>query len=162
MQQLKSLTNVSIRRARESDQANLTKLRSTVDGQASWLSTLQSDTVFTYLAEDTSPFGYVTVGQSDVAFDDRGVAAGEIIALYLSADYRGFGMGKKLLVRGLSILKRREFESAHIWLPDSATRAKGMILSLGFEPDSSERYSNISEDKVIVDFGFQLSLTDYF
>ena len=146
-----SLTSVSIRRAGYLDkQALLALTPVNVARLTDWQHLKHEGAFFTYLAEDTAPFGFVSAGE------------GEIVALFLKTQYRGFGMGRKLLVRGLSVLKRRHFDSAHIWLTDNADVARSMIQALGFEPDGSERYVNDSLGGSSFEIGYHISLEDYF
>ncbi len=139
-----SLDLVSIRRAQADDQEVLRKLYDVeIDLSA-------SGKFFTYLAEDTEPFGFVSAGE------------GEIIALYIKPEYRRKGMGSKLLVRGLSILKLRGFESALCWLAEGDTPALEILLSLKFKADGSERLTNTRDGATRTEKGYRLGLSEYF
>ena len=139
-----SLNLVSIRRAQAGDQHALNQLYNVeIDLSA-------VGTYFTYLAEDTEPFGFVTAGE------------GEILALYIKPEYRGKGMGRKLLVRGLSILKIRGFESALLWIPQGAASVLSIARSLKFKADGSERYTNAIDGSTQFEQGYRLSLSEYF
>lgn len=108
---------------------------------------------FIYLIEDTKPFGLVAAGPSDLG-ESR---LGQISALYLATGYRDQGMGRKLLVRGLSVLRLRNFEYAHIWVND---QTKQPFASLGFEPDGSRR--DVNREKIFHQIGYRISLQEYF
>jgi ribosomal protein S18 acetylase RimI-like enzyme len=139
-----SLNLVSIRRAEPRDQRALDQL------YVSPANRVMLGAYFTYLAEDSEPFGFVSAGE------------GEIIALYVKPAYRGLGMGSKLLVRGLSVLKLRGFESALAWIPETGVIALKTFASLNFEADGSERYSNAPDGSTRFEWGYRLGLTDYF
>ena len=146
-----SLTSVSIRRAGRRDKASLLRLTpADIHRLTDWQHLNREGVFFTYLAEDRSPFGFVSAGE------------GEVMAIFLKKQYRGFGMGRKLLVRGLSVLNRRGFDSAHIWLAATSRVASNMILSLGFEADGSERYINKTDGDTLVETGYGISLAHYF
>jgi len=137
---MQSLEMVSIRRARPGDQVALASIEEEgVTRSLDWQQLLSQGSFFTYLAEDSEPFGYVSAGPAIMQEDHT---IGEIVALLLKSEYRGFGMGRKLLVRGLSVLKRREFSIAQIWIPDHAAVARDVVRSLDFEADGSERIVN--------------------
>ncbi len=105
--------------------------------------------VFTYLAEDAAPFGYVTVGPPvsvEGYFDDREV--GEILEWYLLPRLWQAGYGRKLLVHGLTVLKRRLCERAVIWVPEAASRSIQLLDQAGFEPLDAEIVSNTNPGTV--------------
>ncbi len=146
-----SLTSVSIRRAGAKDIETLQQLaRQDMSRLTDWHHLRADGAYFTYLAEDEAPFGFVSAGE------------GELIAIYIKSTYRGFGMGRKLFVRGLSVLKRRGFETASIWLGVEKKTALSMIESLGFESDGAERYVNDPTGGTSFELGYRLSLEDYF
>ncbi len=139
-----SLDLVSIRRAQADDREALRRLKDIeIDLSA-------SGKYFTYLAEDTEPFGFVSAGE------------GEIVALYIKPEYRRKGMGRKLLVRGLSILKLRGFDSALFWLAEGDSSALGILHSLKFKPDGSERLTNTRDGATLTEKGYRLGLSEYF
>lgn len=82
---------------------------------------------------------------------------GQIAALYLAQEYRYQGIGRKLLVRGLSVLKLRNFDSAHIW---ADAEIACPFASLGFEPDVSRRA--VKGKNIFDQIGYRLSLGAYF
>jgi ribosomal protein S18 acetylase RimI-like enzyme len=91
-----------------------------------------SEGTFTYLSEDEIPFGFVASGAPlEDHFEDE--KSGEILGLYVHPEYQGFGYGKKLLVHGLTVLKRRGFDSAVMWIPVAAKRAIATSDSLKFQ-----------------------------
>ena len=121
-----------------------------------WQHWLNATDYFTDLAEDTRLFGFVTVGPAD------NEATGEIAAFYVKPDHRRHGVGKKLLVRGLTVLKRRGYESAQIWLPPDALSAIQTLAALKFEADGTERYLNAADGSTRFEVVFKLSLDTYF
>ena len=132
------LSSVAIRRAHENDLPEISRVEAAAKSGvlASWGAgsgdRYSGEERFTYLSEDENVFGFVTSGSPQVEFfsDDL---TGEILSLYVHPDYQGHGYGKKLLVHGLSVLKRRGFEFAVMWIPEMATRALTISTALNFE-----------------------------
>jgi len=143
---------VGIRRATRNDVAELNHVRAMAIGNGvarkDLRTRLDAANVFTYLAEEDTPFGFVTVGASEAltqpaeALIDN--ATGEILEWYLRPEFWHRGFGAKLLVHGLSVLKRRMYECAIIWLPAKADRAEAITLRLGFEHHGAEKIVNDS------------------
>lgn len=168
-----ALIGVGIRRALEPDFEALTYLmrdRADTQGshthlqshsqshwQAEWQDRIRSPEVFTYLVEDEEVFGFVTAGPSLLLEDQDG----ELLGLYLKPDHRGAGMGKKLLVRGLSVLKRRNFTRAVVFVENQDVVMMGVLTSLGFDTGIGEREINHSGG-TILQVGLGLDLKDYF
>lgn len=143
--------SVGIRRATINDVAELNHVRAMAIGskvaREDLRTRIDAANVFTYLAEEDTPFGFVTVGTAEAlvqpaeALDD---ATGEILEWYLRPEFWHLGFGAKLLVHGLSVLKRRMYERAVIWLPEKAGRAETITLRLGFEHHGAEKIVNDS------------------
>ncbi len=116
-----------------------------------WSDLLRRKGIFTYIAEDDAPFGMVTAGppQEDFLDDDK---TGEILALYLKPSYQGRGLGRKLLVHGVSVIKRRDSARAVIWIPEVATRALHVVTVLGFEELGASREINREGGTVVETF----------
>lgn len=150
---------ISIRRALAADVTALETVR-----EASWpmidgvplLQHLEASGTFTYLAEDDSPFGFVTVGSCET-----GLADGEILEWFLLQSHQERTLGRRLLVHGLSVLKRRLCENAFIWVPVEATRAREVLLRQEFEDSGACRERNTSTG-VISETGFRKDLSDFF
>lgn len=161
------LESVSIRRATVDDVPGLQAVESQALASAhiipvsgtDWAPYVDDQARFIYLAEDTAPFGFVCAGRPQ-DIDVLPATAGEIIGLYLHPDYQGHGMGRKLLVRGLSVLKRRGFETGFIWLRQDASRAKRVVASLGFAETGYERSTRAHG--IVLEQGFEVDLESYF
>lgn len=161
------LNGVGIRRALEPDLEVLMSLSEAGDElaecilnkqwQREWQGRLGSPDVFTYLVEDKDVFGFVTAGPSLLLE----VEDGELLGLFLKPAHRGAGMGKKLLVRGLSVLKRRNFSRAVVFIENQDVVMKGLLTSLGFETGIGDREINCSQGTVH-QVGFGLDLNGYF
>jgi ribosomal protein S18 acetylase RimI-like enzyme len=160
------LSSVAIRRANENDLPAITRVESAAKSAilASWGSGSEGrysgEDTFTYLSEDENVFGFVTSGSPKVEFF-RDNLTGEIVNLYVHPEYQGHGVGKKLLVHGLSVLKRRGFEFAIIWIPEIASRAIAISTALNFEEVDGARLV----DNKAGDFSqvcYKLDLTAYF
>lgn len=154
------LDGVGIRRADSADYAALIGLNAEpllgAHWHIQWQERLLANDVFTYLVEAETIFGFVTAGPSLLMDAD----VGEVCGLFLSPLYRGSGMGKKLLVRGLSVLKRRGFGRAVIFVDslygngsllaggaETTVRAEShalesLLVGLGFVPEMGEREIN--------------------
>lgn len=155
------LSGVGIRRAYATDFPFLIELAGDeimgFDAQH-WQQRLPAPGVFTYLAEDKAIFGFVTVGRSVLLRD----SVGEVFGLYLERSHRRGGMGKKLLVRGLSVLKRRGFKQAVVFIAESEPEPARLLLEdIGFTPDAGTREIN-HQDQVFSQIGYGLPLDDYF
>ncbi len=159
---------IAIRRAVREDAGALARIeRSAVLAKqdlwpraTNWQKRLSEKGTFTYLAEDEYPFGYVTSGEVTEDYFKLSLT-GEILGLVLQRDYRGRGLGKKLMVHGLSVIKRRGSERAIIWIPERADRAISMSLALGFERIEASRLYNIPHGEQVENC-YQLNLVDYF
>lgn len=153
----RKLESVAIRRAVASDRNALANVEQVAlqatheinHGPTDWAYYLDSTDHFIYLAEHERPFGFVCAGM------------GEVIGLYLRPDCWGCGMGKKLLVRGLSVLKRRGFEHAFLWVRDDASRMQAVVASIGFERIDTVRETNLRHHS-IREAGYSLALDNWF
>lgn len=162
------MASVAIRRAVTADADKLAEVQSAAYGALTenwvsltdWPKRFQEPGAFTYLAEDESPFGYVSSGDPGEDYFRDG-ETGEIMGLALRPDYWGFGYGQKLLVHGLSVLKRRGFEHAIIWIPALSPVAIGLSEKLKFSRLESSRVSNFGEVE-ITEFCYKLALGRYF
>jgi ribosomal protein S18 acetylase RimI-like enzyme len=152
-------TPVGIRRADKNDFPNLAQLWH--EGHASgrdFQSLLVAQGVFTYLAEDETVFGAITVGP-ELVDDTSGI--GELMFWFVIPDYRRAGWGQKLLVHGMSVLKRRFYEHACVWIPGDNLEALSIVTRLGFEPDGREKVDNrAAGDRESVSYA--RSLDDFF
>lgn len=155
------LSGVAIRRAYATDFPRLIELAGEeilgFDAQH-WQQRLPAPGVFTYLAEDEEIFGFVTVGRSILLAD----SVGEVFGLYLEAGHRRDGMGKKLLVRGLGLLKRRGFSEAIVFIADSEPEPARLLLQgLGFTAGAGSREIN-HRGQTVSQIGYQLALDRFF
>lgn len=121
---------------------------------------LAAPNVFTYLAEQASPFGFVTVGPpAENYFDDN--RTGEILEWYLDDTHAGKGYGRKLLVHGLTVLRRRLRERAVIWIPAESARGIVALEMAGFERIDAETVSGVGEIDVR-SVAFERDLGEFF
>jgi hypothetical protein len=161
------LESVAIRRAEREDLAALEAVHlAAISGTSvsaarpvDWQGYLSSSRHFIYLAEDERPFGFVCAGEPDTALSSE--HQGEILAWYMMPTHWHHGMGRKLLVRGLSVLKRRHFDSAFMWMADNADRAREVALSIGFEPLEAKRTSNLPGGE-LSETAYHKSLGEFF
>ena len=161
------IESVGIRRAGVDDIAALKRvevvaLRATnvFVAERDWEGLFDDGAVFTYLAEDENPFGYVTVGKPRENWFQDGVT-GEVISLCVLPEYQGKGVGRRLLVHGLSVLKRRQFEHALVWIREGARRGERLLTTLGFTTFDSVRTINLTDGE-ITQYAWTLSLENYF
>ena len=125
-----------------------------------WETRLAESGTFTYLCEDSSPFGFVTSADPVEEYFRDG-ETGEILGLCLHPDYWGSGYGKKLLVHGITVLKRRGFEQAIMWIPDFAEHAIAVSESLQFKQIEGSRVSNHQQGDLLENC-YRLDLSGYF
>jgi len=153
---------VGIRRALAADAGALNRIRSKAPGPFAPTRALErhlvEPAVYTYLAEDEVPFGFVTIGP---ATDLEQGGLGEIREWFVSATYQQRGYGRKLLVHGLTVLKRRMCDSALIWLPVEVTRPRDVLLQHGFKSYPAQRLVNVDEQS-ITEQAYLKDLGDYF
>ncbi|MBT6247464.1 MAG: hypothetical protein HOI43_18750 [Gammaproteobacteria bacterium] len=164
---------VGIRRAVPSDADLLVELQSMVqtsqdsnwDEVLPWHLWLTDSQFFTYVAEQSVLIGAVAVGpirDSDLVGDDLlDGNPGEIIAWFIHPDQDYQKLGRKLLVHGLTVLKRCFFESAVIWVASNSKTAPAVIQSLHFWDTGLERVRNLSS-KSINENCYKLHLGSYF
>lgn len=160
--------SVAIRRANPADAGELAKVEAIAQtavqeswqAQTDWQERFMAKGLFTYLCEDTQPFGFVTSSDPIEEYFRDG-DTGEILGLCLHPDYWGSGFGKKLLVHGVTVLKRRGFERAIIWIPDFAQRAIATAASLQFEQLDGSRVTN-HDGGSLSEYCYGLDLTGYF
>ena len=153
---------VGIRRALAADAGALNQVRAETPGPFAPTRELGrhlvEPAVYTYLAEDEVPFGFVTVGP---ATDLEQAGLGEIREWFVSATYQQRGYGRKLLVHGLTVLKRRMCDAALIWLPLEVTRPRDVLLQHGFKPYPAQRFVNVDEQSN-TEQAYLKDLGDYF
>ncbi len=140
--------SVAIRRALVADVTNLRGVEqaatsaSGVDASPrDWDNLLGSKGIFTYVMEDAAPFGMVSAGPPAEPWFADGETS-EILAWFLQPTYQGHGLGRKLLVHGISVIKRRHSRRALVWIPAAAARARSVAESVGFEMHGTRREVN--------------------
>lgn len=126
--------------------------------ETDWQLMLESRDCFTYLLEDVKPFAYMTAGRAiEDYFDDYG----EVRALYVCPEYRRRGFGRRLVVQGLSVLKRRDFARAMVWIEDGHDHIVDLVHGLKFESLDSSRTTNlVGASRVESSYG--LDISNYF
>ena len=153
-------SQIGIRRAVPADAEVLELIRrsaSVPDCRDTGMAThLRAPGTYTYLAEDTEPFGFVSVGVCDLDLAD-----GEVFEWFLSPAYQQRTLGRKLLVHGMSVLKRRACESALIWIPEGAGRARHLLKRQGFEQVGATRERNL-DDLSVIETAYYRDLSDFF
>lgn len=153
---------VGIRRALALDAGALNQIRSEASGPFPPTRALEhhlvEPAVYTYLVEDEVPFGFVTVGP---ATDLEQIGLGEIREWFVLATYQQRGYGRKLLVHGLSVLKRRMCDSALIWVPLEVNRPRDVLLQHGFKTYPAQRLVNVDEESS-TEQAYLRGLGDYF
>ncbi|HJN49998.1 MAG: GNAT family N-acetyltransferase [Pseudomonadales bacterium] len=164
------IESVSIRRADRTDIPAIVGIQDSAlkavqdPGRAfsleAWQAFFDAPGTFTYLSEADQPFGFVTAGVPLEEYYLDG-AHGELIALNILPTHWGHGYGKKLLVHGISVLKRRSFERAIVWVATENERAMAILVRLGFSPNGAERITN-SGDASYQENCYELGLGDYF
>jgi len=156
------LESVGIRRAELDDRAGLvevSKASGATVGKLDLAGWMGDPEIFTYVAEDSQLFGYITAGPPrDALFS---ADTGEVYALCVLPEYWGQGIGRKLVVHGISVLKRRHFNRVVVWLPAEAERARRMLRGLKFSGNGMNRETNLP-GQVLWEEGFELDASDYF
>ena len=153
---------VGIRRAVATDAGALNRIRTETSGPFAATRDLERHLaepgIYTYLAEDETPFGFVTVGPATDLEQD---SLGEIREWFVSPACQAHGYGRKLLVHGLTVLKRRMCDSALIWLPAGTTRPLDIVLKQGFNAYPAERIVNVGE-LIMTEQAYLKDLGEYF
>ena len=164
---------VGIRRALSGDADLLAELQYTAqtsqdsawDDVSPWAIWLADSRFFAYVAEQSDLLGVVAVGSvrdADLMEEDfLDSNPGEIIAWFMHPDQSHQKLGRKLLVHGLTVLKRCFYESAVIWVPSRADRAQGVVRSLRFGDTGLQRIRNF-RSKSIDENCYKLDLGGYF
>lgn len=165
---MKQLESVSIRRAKKGDLDSLKDIQQLAYARSYGDSSLVEDLeglfdrrrVFIYVAELEVPFGYVAAGEPrEDLFKDADT--GEIIDLCIDPDYWGHGYGRKLLVHGVSILRRHNLGKAIVWTREGAERTKQVVESLHFQFSDTQRTTNRKGIEVNEDC-YELDIASYF
>ncbi len=160
------IESVSIRRADKTDIPAIVEIQNrALDpsrrfSPVEWQAFFDSPHVFTYLAETDQPFGFVTAGAplEDFFLDGK---YGELIAVNILPTHRNHGFGKKLLVHGISVLKRRNFERAILWVATENERALAVLDRLGFNANGAARITNRG-DSSHREYCYELELAGFF
>lgn len=164
---------VGIRRAVSEDADLLAELQYTAqthqdsawDEVSPWAIWLADSRFFAYVAEQSDLLGAVAVGpvrDADLVQENfLDGNPGEIIAWFLHPDQCHQKLARKLLVHGLTVLKRCFFESAVIWVPSKAERAQGVVRGLQFGDTGLQRVRNFSSQS-IDESCYKLNLDSYF
>lgn len=139
------IDSVSIRRAEVDDYDLLTEVYLlSMAGSAAfrdWSSIFAQANVFTYLAEVNEPFAFITAGTcQEEYFRDK--KYGELIGVHVLPSHQCHGFGRKLLIHGISVLKRRQYETAVAWIPHNNPGALGIFESVGFRKNGASRELN--------------------
>ena len=121
-----------------------------------WRRQSQAAGSFTYVMERGGIVGFVSAGSAELGDE----AIGEIFGLWLAPEIRRQGWGRKLLVRGISVLKRRNFTQGLCYLNEHAVAIK-LVEGLGFEASRYERVSN-QHSLTTRQVGYLLDLSEYF
>ena len=101
------------------------------------------------------PFGVVAVGDPR-EHSYRDSKTGEVIVWYADLGPPHLGFDQKLLVHGLSVMKRRDFERAQIWLHESSAEAIESVRGLHFKQVGVKPLGDMNL------VSFSLDLADYF
>lgn len=164
---------VGIRRAVLEDAVPLAKLQTLAQTRQDsgwaevlpWKQWLTDPRFFTYIAEQSELIGAVAVGSvldTDLVREDLlDGKPGEILAWFIHPDQWRQKLGRKLLVHGLTGLKRCLFDSAVIWVPSSAKRARSVIHELRFGDTGLQRIRNLPS-RSIREHCYKLDLDSYF
>lgn len=140
--------NLSMRRATVNDLPVLDKVCAQAGHEylggclVKWLS---ETGVYTYLLEDESPFAFVSVGPGEDlgALPAKG-KRGQILGWWVAPDRRYLGHGRKLLVHGLTVLRRQMVDVAQIWMRSDDPRACQIVIKTGFDDVNAEKLLNTS------------------
>ena len=103
-----------------------------------WSFALDENKHFIDLAEDDQLFAFVCGGQPEHA-DVVPDGTGEIFVCMVDPGHRRQGIGRKLMIRAVTVLKRRGFECAFMWLPESHEWLIGWAREIGFVGSDYER-----------------------
>ena len=157
-----------IRRATSRDAASLTSVRQAArraetavwPREVSWTSRISAPGVYTYLAEHHQVFGMVTTGPPEEDYFADG-QTGEILEWYVHPAQWHQGTGRKLLVHGMTVIKRRLCERALVWMPELAARGFKCMTGAGFEYADAEKEDNTGGPPVKL-LAFVRDLSDFF
>ncbi len=67
---------------------------------------------------------------------------GEITAIYVLKEFIGIGLGRQLIDRAVSMMKKANYEKIVLWVLESNERAKGFYSHLGFSFDGTTKIEN--------------------
>ena len=88
------------------------------------------------VAEDGGVVGFVSVGPSR---DDDLPDFGELFAIYVHPEQLGRGVGRQLMVEGLSALRASQFSNALLWVLDGNATARRFYEAGGWRADGTQK-----------------------
>ncbi len=163
MVSLKRLSSVSIRRGLPAD---LPDLDAVIEGceapppAVALAAVLSARDRFIYLAETERAFGFVAAGTK--AMGDERDGEGEILGLFVLPRFQGHGIGHKLLVQGISVLKRRHFETVIAWVWADSPAATRVLASVGFERVAQMQRMRNEGTATLVEDAWRIDLDGFF
>lgn len=83
---------------------------------------------------------------------DRGSDTAQLRYFILEPEYRGLGLGKKLMELFVAFLREKNYRQCYLWTTGELKAAAGLYEKFGFE---------LSEEKETVDFGIQVTEQRY-
>ena len=89
--------------------------------------------VFVATTEDGEPVGYISVGE--LANPTVGIEFGSVLDFWVAKEFRGRGIGGKLLDFALKEIEKRGYSHASIFVSASNRKALQMYEKRGFLPD---------------------------
>lgn len=89
--------------------------------------------------------------------DDDKPDAGEIVAIYLRADYWGKGYGRQMMDFALESLKHQGYRTAFVWVLEANARARDFYKKCGFLFDGTREEIEIG--KTLIELRYTLELS---
>lgn len=105
--------------------------------------------------EDSQIVGILTVGCNTDG--DLPKEYGQLYSIYLLPGYEGMGIGSKLLVEGLSLLRTDGYKKATLWVLDTNTKARSWYEHKGWEVEGKTNVDkrdtfDLNEVRYIIEF----------
>ena len=123
-----------------------------------WRALTQDSDKIIFIAEDTADniVGFSALGRS--RDPDANPDTAEVSAIYVHPEKWGKGIGRTLLSRSLSEVRKRDFNQLTLWVLEANQRARSFYESFGFMQDGAIKDDEQWRDFAVREVRYRLNL----